>query len=143
MVRVEGGAGALPERDGGDRERLIAQRLRDSAVANAPQPPPLASAAAIRQWLDGDAGHLHRAGDLRGAPVASHRRLGGAAVVATKRTLRRLLHPLLDVQSGVNAANARVVTFLLEQLDAQARCIEELQRQVLALRAQAERERRP
>jgi hypothetical protein len=36
----------------------------------------------------------------------------------------------------VNAANARVVTFLLRQLSAQARSIEELEQQVAQLRAE-------
>jgi hypothetical protein len=57
-------------------------------------------------------------------------------VVPLKRTVRRLLFPVLDVQTSVNGANARVVTFLLRQLAAQARSIEELERQVAELRAE-------
>ncbi|GEM_PF-2892698 len=92
----------------------------------------------VARWLDGDAGHLHRAGDLTNVPISSHRHLGGRIVVVVKRTLRRLLFPLLDVQTSVNAANARVVTFMLQQLAAQARHVEELERQVAELRAERE-----
>lgn len=93
----------------------------------------------VEQWLSGDAGHLHRAGDLTAVAIASHRRLGGRVVVALKRVVRRLLFPLLDIQTGVNAANARVVTFLLQQLAAQASSIEELEQQLAELRAEHDR----
>jgi hypothetical protein len=117
----------------------VAGRLRDAAAEVAPPPTEPLSAYAVERWLDGDAGHLHRAADLRTVPIASHRALAGRAVVAAKRATRRLLYPLLDVQSGVNAANARVVTFLLRQLAAQAERIDELQREVAELRAERER----
>ncbi|MGA2757761.1 MAG: methyltransferase domain-containing protein [Solirubrobacteraceae bacterium] len=104
--------------------------VRQPNVAS-PPPPPLSpseqpAAQTLAAWLAGDAGHLHRAFDLTAVPVSSRRRLSGRAVVALKRALRRLLFPLLDVQSSVNAANARVVTFLLEQAEAQSRAIEAL-----------------
>ena len=120
-------------------ERLMAQRLREAAAMAAPPPAHAPSPYAVEPWLEGDAGHLHRAGDLRSVPITSHRRVTGRAVVAAKRTARRLLFPLIDVQSGVNAANARVTTFLLEQLAAQSRSIDELQREVAQLRAERDR----
>lgn len=113
--------------------QLIVARLRDTAAAVPGREAELMLPFGVERWLEGDAGHLHRAGDLTAVPIASHRRLGGRLVVGLKRTARRLLFPLLDVQTGVNAANARVVTFLLEQVAAQARCIDELQRQVQEL----------
>src|SRR5579863_4002429 len=108
--RVEGAEAARAAADAARDERAIARRLREVVAASEPT---LATRHAIERWLDGDAGHLHRAGDLRAAPLASHRGLLGRPVIALKRTLRRLLYPLLDIQSDVNAANARVVTFLL------------------------------
>ena len=44
--------------------------------------------------------------------------------------LRRMLYPVLETQTSWNAANARVVTFMLHQLAAQARSIESLEQQV-------------
>jgi hypothetical protein len=44
--------------------------------------------------------------------------------------LRRMLHPMLETQTSWNAANARVVTFMLRQLAAQARSIESLEQRV-------------
>ena len=47
-----------------------------------------------------------------------------------RRGLRRGLHPLPEAQSVWNGANARVITFLMRQLAAQARAIESLEQQV-------------
>jgi hypothetical protein len=116
--------------------QLIAARLRQTAAVASPAHLEHASPFDVEEWLAGDAGHLHRARDLTTLPIASHRRLGGRVVVPLKRTVRRLLFPVLDVQTSVNGANARVVTFLLRQLAAQARSIEELERQVAELRAE-------
>lgn len=123
----------------GDRvegaERLAAQRLREAVAATAPPPRErLITRYDLERWQQGDAGHLQRAADLRAAPIASHRGPLGRPVVAVKRTLRRLLHPLPDQQSGVNAANARVIAYLLEQLLAQAEAIDELAAEVAELR---------
>jgi hypothetical protein len=133
--RVEG-VRVTAASDGSPPPQLIAARLRQSAAAASPPHLEHMSPFNVEEWLSGDAGHLHRAGDLTAVPVISHRPLGGRVVVPLKRTVRRLLFPLLDVQTSVNAANARVVTFLLRQLSAQARSIEELEQQVAQLRAE-------
>jgi hypothetical protein len=62
--------------------------------------------------------------------IESHRRLSGKLMVRTKRMLRRMLFPVLETQSSWNGANARVVTFMLRQLAAQARSIESLEQQL-------------
>jgi hypothetical protein len=67
---------------------------------------------------------------LDALPIESHRRLGGKLMVRAKRMLRRLLFPVLETQSSWNGANARVVTFMLRQLAAQARSIESLEQQL-------------
>jgi hypothetical protein len=115
-------APALAPEDGFSARR-IAARLRQTASAVAGSP------AAERRPV-GDLDHLHRAFDLTAVPIASQRRVGGSLVVALKRSLRRLLFPLLDVQTSVNGANARVVSFLLAELEAQERRIEELERRI-------------
>ena len=80
--------------------------------------------------MAGDVGHLHRAHNLDALPIESHRRLSGKLMIRTKRMLRRMLFPVLETQSSWNGANARVVTFMLRQLAAQARSIESLEQQL-------------
>jgi len=113
-----------------EAKRLIEARLRQTSSAAAPTHfaplPPLRE----EEWMRGDVGHLHRAFDLTLVPVVSGRRVTGRAVVSLKRSVRRLLFPLLDVQSSLNGANARVVTAVLQQLAAQGRRIEELERRI-------------
>ena len=124
--RVEGADAAAVE-GAACVERLAAHRMREAVGASAPPPHErLMTRHDLERWQHGDAGHLQRAADLRSAPIASHRGPLGRPVVVVKRTLRRLLHPLPDQQSGVNAANARVVAYLLEQLVAHAEAIDEL-----------------
>jgi len=105
---------------------------RPSVPAPAPEPEPFVplSPAELAAWLDGDAGHLHRAFDLTAVGVSARPRFGRRGVLALKRAVRRLLFPLLDVQSSLNAANARVVCFLLAQAAAQSRELERLERQL-------------
>ena len=102
-----------------------------AADTDPPSAGPL-SPAELSRWESGDIGHLHRAFDLGSVEIASHRRVWGRLVVALKRSARRLLFPLLDVQTSLNAANARVASFLLEQLGAQSRSIAELERRLAA-----------
>lgn len=85
------------------------------------------------QLMEGDAGHLHRAYSLRDLPVESQRRLSGPVVTVARRALLRLLHPLPEVQTTLNAANARVTTLLLRQVVAQSRRIELLEQRVMDL----------
>ena len=134
----EGVEGVRAAPAGASPEELIAQRLRLPAVLADHPRRELASPSSVQQWLEGDAGRLHEDANLRALPIASHRRMAGSSVVALKRMLRRLLYPLVDVQSDLNAANARIVTFLLEQLAAHAERIAELQREVAELRADRE-----
>ncbi len=54
-------------------------------------------------------------------------------MVRLRQTLRQGLFPLPEAQSVWNGANARVVSFLLRQLAAQARAIESLEQQVSQL----------
>jgi hypothetical protein len=92
------------------------------------------SAALVDQWMAGDAGHLHRAHDLTRVPLATPRRLGRHAAAALRRNVGRRLFPLLEVQTSLNGANARVVTFLLRHLAAQSRSVAELERRLAELR---------
>jgi len=115
-------------------QRLIAERMRESAAA-APAPAFAAlTPARVAEWEDGDIAVVERGSDLVHLPISSHRSGSGPAVVAVKRWLRRLAHPLPQAQSEVNAATARVLHFLLLQLAEQARAIERLEAELHAER---------
>jgi hypothetical protein len=118
----------------GDSRQLIAERLRESAAA-APAPAFTALAPPrVAEWESGDIATVERGSDLVHLPISSHRSAAGPAVVKLKRWLRRLLHPLPEAQSEVNAATARVLHFLLLQLAQQGRAIERLEAELRAER---------
>ena len=98
---------------------------------------------AIEHAVSGDLGHLHAAHDLRAVRITSGRGLMGPLVVRFKRLLHRALRPLLESQSVWNGANARVMSFQLRQLVAQARAIESLEQQVAELRNELHQSRVP
>jgi hypothetical protein len=113
-----------------------AQPIGAPAAQTADTAPSLQAAppATIEQQINADAGHLHRTFDLTSVAITSQRRFGGRPAIALKRAVRRLLFPLLDVQTSLNGANARVTSFLLQRLAAQSRSVEELERQLAELR---------
>jgi hypothetical protein len=115
-----------------DRPALVASRLRQNAVRSTSLDRRLPSFA-LEHAVAGDLGHLHAAHDLRLLPIPARRGLAKPLVVRLRRALRQGLYPLPEAQSVWNGANARVVTFLLRQLAAQARAIESLEQQVSAL----------
>lgn len=83
--------------------------------------------------MSGDLGHLHAAHDLTVLPIPARERLTRPLVVRLRRALLRGIYPLPQAQSVWNGANARMVSFLLGQLAAQARAIESLEQQVAQL----------
>jgi hypothetical protein len=121
------------------RSKLIAARLRQSTSRRAPSLDTRLPSFALEHAVSGDLGHLHAAHDLRELPIVSRRRLVGPLVVRLKRALRDGLYPLPEAQSVWNGANARVVTFLLRQLAAQARTVESLEQQVAELHDELKR----
>jgi hypothetical protein len=122
------------------RTRLIAARLRQNTTRRATLLDSRLPSFALEHAISGDLGHLHAAHDLRTVPVpASHRRLIGPLIFRARRALRRGLQPLPEAQSVWNGANARVVTFLLRQLAAQARTVESLERQLSELQDELHR----
>jgi hypothetical protein len=68
---------------------------------------------------------LHGAANLHGVPLPTDRKLVGGIVVRVKRTLLRLLFPVLQRQVEYNEANARLVWYLKEHVD---RLVRELDR---------------
>jgi hypothetical protein len=97
------------------------------------------SPRSIEKWLAGDVGHLHRSYELTTVEPLAARHPRDRTVLALRRAIRRLLYPVLEVQTSVNGANARVSTFLLQQIAAQQQAIEELEAQVARLRRERER----
>jgi tRNA (mo5U34)-methyltransferase len=61
---------------------------------------------------------LRSAGDLTCTGFTSHRRCLGPLVVLAKRGLSRLLTPILERQTAYNAANARVIASLKDEISA-------------------------
>lgn len=140
MTANANGAPSHPESRVDDtRSRLIAARLRQNASRLTPSLDRRLPSFALEHAIAGDLGHLHAAHDLRKLPNVSHRRLLGPLVVRARRALRQGLHPLPEAQSVWNGANARVMTFLLRQLAAQARTVESLERQVSELQDELRR----
>ena len=82
-----------------------------------------------------DIAFLESAHDVYHADVASPRRLFGAFAEVAKRTVRRLLAPVLGRQVDLNAANARIARHTAEEIAALADRQEEL---LARLDAQAE-----
>lgn len=121
------------------RTSLIEARLRQTASGVQPPLDSHFSTSAFEHLMRGDAGHLHRAHDLRHQPIESHRRVIGPFVATFKRALLRPVYPLLETQSTWNGANARMVTFLLRRLAAQGRSIELLEQQVAELNEKLDR----
>jgi hypothetical protein len=120
------------------RTALAASRIRQNAIRSTSFDRRLPSFA-LEHAVAGDLGHLHAAHDLRSLPLPARRRLTGPLVVRFRRILRQGLYPLPEAQSVWNGANARVVTFLLRQLAAQARAIESLEQQVSELHDELQR----
>ena len=72
--------------------------------------PPEASARDLA-WLLATA-------DIEPPPITSHRPVVGPVIVAAKRTLLRLLRPLLAKQADYNQASARLLQRLVQDLEA-------------------------
>lgn len=86
-----------------------------------------------------DLASLHSGYDIYHIPFTSHRRILGPLVVFAKKILRKLLTPILTRQVAYNAANARVVTHLKEQLEALGEEVQVTQAQALqAMREKVE-----
>lgn len=140
MAGNANGAPPRPEAQVEDtRSRLIAARLRQNSTRLTPSLDRRLPSFALEHAVAGDLGHLHAAHDLRKLPNVSNRRLLGPLVVRARRALRQGLYPLPEAQSVWNGANARVITFLLRQLAAQARTVESLERQLAELQDELRR----
>jgi hypothetical protein len=117
-------------RSGEARAKLIAARIRLTAAGRRDHHEARLPWFALGHAVAGDLEHMHAAHDIRRLPISSRRRVVGPALVRAKRGLQSLLHPLPEAQSTWNGATARVTTFLLRQMVAQAQSIESLEQQV-------------
>lgn len=64
-----------------------------------------------------DFAYLHSGYNIQHVSFASHRWLIGPLLVAVKKTLRKLLTPILERQTAYNAANGRVTTHIKDWID--------------------------
>ena len=55
--------------------------------------------------------------DIQHVPLTSHRKVIGRFIVVAKNILRQLLTPVLERQAALNMANARVASYLREQVE--------------------------
>jgi hypothetical protein len=81
-----------------------------------------------------DLARLRASYDIYHAPITSHRRLLGRAIVAGKRWLRRLLSPVLQQQVAFNAAATAAIEDLHRALAAEAARTAQLRDEVRRLR---------
>jgi len=116
--------------------RTIASRLRQTAARPELVAPPRMPSYVFARAIGSDLVHLHASHDLRRAAAPVSVRPGRKFILRGKYALRRALHPLLDVQSEYNGANARVISLLVEQAAQQERAIEALERLVAELHEQ-------
>jgi hypothetical protein len=66
--------------------------------------------------LTADISGLYGASDPAQVSLVSHRKMLGSLVVGLKRTLRKMLTPILRRQASYNTMNARVASRLCEHL---------------------------
>lgn len=86
-------------------ERVREAVRRRRSLAETPERP----AAPDHGAEAADFGHLQSVGDLRYVTVGSHRALLGPVVVAIKKTMLKLLTPMLEQQAAYNAAAIRAM----------------------------------
>ena len=91
-------------------DEVIAQRGHPNERGHAPVSPAQGAQGTADLTL------LRSGGDLTRINFTSHRRNLGPLVVLAKRGLSRLLTPILERQSAYNAANARVIASLKNEI---------------------------
>ena len=122
-------------------ERIREDIRRRRGSAEAPIPSAGAGPPADGQ-VAADFAMLHASHDVYQIRFTSHRRFWGPVAVFVKKTLRRLLTPILMRQVTYNGANTRVVIYLKERLEAMSGQIESLgRRQAHILDVVREREK--
>jgi hypothetical protein len=112
----------------------VARRLRAKATSER-DPGRRLSSFAIEHEVAGDLGHIHATHDLTALPVVAAPGRARPLVLRLRRFARRAIYPVPEAQATWNGAAARVISFLLHQLAAQARAVESLERQVAALQS--------
>jgi O-antigen chain-terminating methyltransferase len=92
------------------------------------------ASSGIKTYSDGqigaDLGLLHSGYDVYNVHFTSHRKVLGPIVLFAKKILRQLLTPILLRQVSYNASNARIASYLKEQLDGFGQRQERLEKQV-------------
>lgn len=95
------------------REKIRRRKQSPAAPADPPAHP-----AGPSDTRDADLAQIHRAYDLAGAPLGSARRILSPAVNLARKLVRALVMPVLARQAEYNAANTRLVSILVEEVEA-------------------------
>lgn len=99
--------------------QLIIDKLRQTLeprIAMADSPSGMKNSAIALDEEDEDIAILKTGFDIYNIPITSYQRRLGAAVIAVRKIVRKLLRPVLERQVIYNFANTRVVQTLSSQL---------------------------
>ena len=117
----------------GPNAELIATRLRTNALRQDRAVGSRLPWFALEHAIGGDLGHVHAAHDVLNLPLTARPGLQGPLVLRSKRIAWRLIRSLPEAQSVWNGAVARLISFLLRQIEEQERAIGTLERHVADL----------
>jgi ubiquinone/menaquinone biosynthesis C-methylase UbiE len=78
--------------------------------------PSVAASHSLNAQVAVDLAALHGSYDIAQIHFTSHRKVLGRLVIVIKRGLRRLLTPILERQVAYNTTNARLVSYVCEQM---------------------------
>jgi ribosomal protein L11 methylase PrmA len=91
-------------------QETITTRGQDCSPSEAPSPP-------VNGRVAADLASLQSGSDISQIHFTSHRTVFGPFVIWLKKMLRRLLTPILERQLAYNVANARLASYLCEQVE--------------------------
>jgi O-antigen chain-terminating methyltransferase len=101
-----------------DVDQLM-ERIRENTTKRWSKVSPInASAPLAESQMPADFACLQDGSDICHIDFTSHRKVVGRFIVFIKNLLRQLLTPILERQFAFNAATARAVTYLWEQVEA-------------------------
>jgi SAM-dependent methyltransferase len=106
----------MPESLEIDVDQLMERLRSNSGKHRSEKAPPPASAPLLENQRPADFDFLNNSYDIYHLDFTSHRKGIGRAVVFIKKILRQFLTPILERQLALNAANARVASYLWDQL---------------------------
>jgi SAM-dependent methyltransferase len=126
----------MPESLEIDVDQLMERLRSNSDKYRSEKAPPPASAPLLENQRPAEFDFLENSYDIYHLDFTSHRKGIGRAVVFIKKILRQFLTPILERQLALNAANARVASYVWEQLAVLREQQVAMQAQQVAMQAQ-------